>query len=303
MNQTPDATLLAELSAIVDRVKTNEPLSRHSTFGIGGPADFYVEVKTEKQMRDLWRWVREKNLPLFPIGQGSNLLISDKGIRGVVVRLKGELEEIVFDGETVRVGAGIMWPVLAKRCAEEGLSGVEPLVGVPGTVGGGLMSNAGTPEGDTGSLVESVDVLNPSGEVETVLRKDIDFRYRFSSLAGRFVLRAKLKLRRENKNVIIPRIQQQLDRRAKNQPLGTHNVGSIFKNPPGDHAARLVEDCGLKGYRIGGAQVSPKHANFIVNVENAKAQDVLDLVALIRKTVKEKHGVELDLEMVFVGEK
>jgi UDP-N-acetylmuramate dehydrogenase len=301
MSQTPSA-LAEELAPLVARVKPGELMSRHSTFGIGGPADFYVEVKTEAQAKSLMRWTRDRNLPLFPVGQGSNLLVGDKGLRGVVVRLRGELEEAVFDGEIVTVGAGAAWPSFAKKCAERGLAGAEPMVGVPGTIGGGLMTNAGTPEGDTGSLVESVDVLEPSGETVTVEKKDMVFRYRHSSLKGRFVLRARLKLRRENGNDIMARLQKQLDRRAKTQPLGTYNVGSIFKNPPGDHAARLVEAAGLKGLREGGAQVSPRHANFIVNADHATAADVRRLIDRIRREVAEKFNVQLELEVMPVGE-
>jgi UDP-N-acetylmuramate dehydrogenase len=295
-------SLLSELVPLVATVKADEPLGRHSTFGIGGPADYYVEVKTEEQARDLVRWTAERGLPLFPIGQGSNLLVGDKGLRGVVVRLRGEFEELSFADESVVAGAGVALPYLAKQCAERGLEGAEPLAGVPGTVGGGLMTNAGTREGDLGSLIESVDVITPAGEVASLRRDEIVFSYRKSDLAGRFVLRARLKLRRGDKNVILSKIQLQLTRRAQTQPLGTYNVGSIFKNPPGDFAARLVEAAGLKGHRVGGAQVSPRHANFIVNADRATAADVRALIDTVRRAVKEKFGVELELEIWQVGE-
>lgn len=294
--------LLAELTPLVARVKANEPLARHTTFGIGGPADFYVELADENQAANLVRWTRDRGLPFFPIGAGSNLLVGDKGLRGVVARLTGNFEKARFDGESVEVGAGATWPKFSKLCIAQDLAGAEPLAGVPGTIGGGLMTNAGVPEGDTASLVESVDVLDPSGRVSTWGKKDLVFSYRHSNLPGHFVLRARLKLRRENKNDIMDRLKKLMERRAKTQPLGTHNVGSVFKNPPGDHAARLVEASGLKGFRVGDAQVSPKHANFIVNLRHATAADAHQLISHIQKTVFEKHGVKLELEVWPVGE-
>lgn len=302
MSSPAASSRLEELKTLAPLVRPAEPLARHSTFGIGGPADFYVEIKTAEQMRNLFLWTKKQRLPIFPIGQGSNLLVSDKGIRGVVVRLRGEFEEVAFDGERVIAGAGVTLPWLAKYCAEQSLAGAEPFAGVPGTVGGALMTNAGTPEGDIGSLVEEIHLLDEEGQPRSLTKKQIHFSYRHSDLHGKFVLKARLKLRRGNKNDIMAAIQHQLDRRAKTQPLGTYNVGSIFKNPPGDFAARLVEAAGLKGLREGGAQVSPRHANFIVNAERATAQDVRRLIEKIRRTVREKFGVPLELEIWLVGE-
>jgi UDP-N-acetylmuramate dehydrogenase len=297
------ARLSDELAALVARVRASEPLARHSTFGIGGPADFYVEVETESQIQKLVVWARDHHLPVFPIGQGSNLLIADKGIRGVVVRLRGEFENIhAEDGDTLAAGAGVTWPRLALHCAHRGLAGAEGLVGIPGTLGGGLMTNAGTPEGDTGALVQEVRILTPEGRPEVLTRQDLHFSYRHSNLPGKLVLDVRLKLRRENKNDIMGRLRKQLSRRAQTQPLGTQNVGSIFKNPPGDYAARLLEAAGLKGFQIGGAQVSPRHANFIVNTGHATAQDVHRLIEAARRAVQEKFGVRLDLEVWPVGD-
>jgi UDP-N-acetylmuramate dehydrogenase len=299
---SPAASDLDELKSLVPLVKPGELLARHSTFGIGGPADIYVEAKTVPQARALFLWTKKRKLPLFPIGAGSNLLVGDKGIRGVVVRLRGEFEEVTFDGEQAEAGAGVTLPWLAKYCAERSLSGAEPLVGIPGTVGGALMTNAGTPEGDIGTLVASVDVLDEEGEVRSLARSEVHFSYRHSDLLGKFVLKARLKLRRGERNDIIAATQHQLDRRAKTQPLGTYNVGSIFKNPPGDHAARLVEAAGFKGFKWGGAQVSPRHANFIVNAERASARDVRELIEKIRAAVQEKFGLRLETEVWLVGE-
>jgi UDP-N-acetylmuramate dehydrogenase len=301
MTSSEAPAVLEELKAIVPGVKAGEPMSRHTTFAIGGPADFYAEVKTSDQLQAVSRFCAKRGLPLFPVGQGSNLLVGDKGIRGVVVHLAGDFETLEFRDEEVEAGAGVALPYLAKQCAERGLAGAEPFVGVPGTVGGGLMTNAGTREGDIGSLVERVEVLE-AGERRILEKKDLHFSYRHSNPPVRFVLRVWLKLRRGDKNVIIRNIQHQLTRRAQTQPLGTFNVGSIFKNPPGDFAARLVEAAGLKGHRVGGAEVSTRHANFIINVGRAKAEDVNRLIAHIQETVFSKFGVRLELEMWRAGE-
>lgn len=282
--------------------KTNEPLSRHTTWGIGGPADFFIEVQNRKGLAQLLDWAKERNVPLFPIGQGSNLLVSDKGLRGAVVRLRGEFEEMRFDGPLVEAGAGVMLPPLARAAAERGLSGAEPFVGIPGTVGGALMTNAGTPEGDIGRLVEAVEILDESGEIKRLEKKDVAFSYRHSSLAGAFVLSATLRLTPGVAAEIAARTEAQKTRRAERQPLGTKNCGSVFKNPPDDHAARLIEAAGLKGRVQGGARISPKHANFIENTGGATAEDVRALIDAAKTAVKEKFNVTLELEVWPVGE-
>ncbi len=288
--------------AVVPKAVAREPLARHSTFAIGGPADYFVEAETREQLEGLCRLCRDRRWPLFPIGQGSNLLVGDGGIRGVVVRLRGAFETISFEADVLIAGAGVLLPVLAKECAKRGLAGAEFLAGVPGTIGGGLMTNAGTPEGDLGSLVRSVEAVNADGIWETILRDKIDFSYRRSNLAGRLVTGAVLQLRAGNPRDIAELVEKQKTRRAEKQPLGTYNCGSVFKNPPGDHAARLVEAAGLKGRRIGGARISPKHANFIENDNHAAAADVKALIDLTRRTVKEKFGVDLETEVWTVGE-
>lgn len=293
---------LEDLRPITSKALAREPLSRHSTFAIGGPADFYVEVESRAQLTALARLCGERRWPLFMIGQGSNLLVGDGGIRGVVVRLRGEFEQMTFQGNAVTAGAGVMLPQLARACGQRGLAGAEAFVGIPGTVGGGLMTNAGTPEGDLGSLVQSVDLMTPEGAKETWGRDRLEFGYRRSNLAGRWVLSAALELKPGEARDIMALVEKQLTRRAERQPLGTFNCGSVFKNPPGDHAARLIEACGLKGHRIGGARISPKHANFIENVEKASARDAKALIDLARTTVKEKFGVDLETEVWSVGE-
>jgi len=280
-------------------VREDEPMSRHTTLAVGGPADHYVEVGSRDQLRRLNAFCRERGLPLFPVGQGSNLLVEDGGIRGVVVRLRGDFETFAFNGDEAAAGAGALMPALANACAEKGLAGAEFMAGIPGTLGGGLLTNAGTPEGDLGSIVQSVEVFD--GEFSSRPRERLEFSYRHANLGGNIVTAVVLKFRRGDPGEIRALMQRQLDRRAERQPLGTFNCGSVFKNPPGDHAGRLIEAAGLKGLRIGGARISPKHANFIENTEKAGAADVKALIDLARARVKERFGVELELEVWRAG--
>lgn len=294
--------LSEEFRALFPGAKTDEPLARHTTWGIGGPADFYVEIRTRQELTTLFQWTRSHGLPLTPIGQGSNLLVGDGGVRGVTLRLRGDFEALRFESDRATVGAAVLLPQLSRAAAERGLTGAEPFCGIPGTVGGALMTNAGTPEGDLGELVREVETLDADGVPRRLTRDQIQFSYRRSSLTGTLVLSVDLQLRPGDKNDILAAIDRQLKRRAERQPLGTKNCGSVFKNPPGDYAARLIETAGLKGLRVGGAQVSPKHANFIENVDRASAADVRALIETIQKTVRERAGVALDLEVWTLGE-
>lgn len=293
---------MAQLRGVSGKVIAGERLSRRTSLGVGGPADWFIEVETRDRLAALFSWARTKKVPLFPIGQGSNLLVGDGGLRGGVVRLRGDFEKLTFEGSQAEAGAGVLLPQLARAAAEKGLSGAEPFIGIPGTVGGGLMTNAGTPEGDLGALVSHVDVMEADGTVHRWDRDRLSFDYRRSNLAGRWVLGAGLLLRSGSSSAITALMEKQLARRSQRQPLSTRNCGSVFKNPPGDHAGRLVEAAGLKGLCVGGARVSPVHANFIENTGGATARDVRELIDRARRAVKERFGVELELEVWPVGE-
>jgi UDP-N-acetylmuramate--alanine ligase len=293
--------LLEAVPALATRVKAEEPLARHCTWAIGGPAELYIEIETLGELRGVQAFCRNERVPFFILGWGSNVLLPDEGLRGVVVRLRGEFEKIDINGERVTVGAGVHLPKLAKRCAEKSLSGTEALAGVPGTVGGALMTNAGTPRGVIGDVVDSVSVLNPDGTTQTLMRDQLDLRYRHSNLNGRWVVSASLVLKPSNNGDALQKMKAELEMRAKTQPLGTKNVGSVFKNPPNDFAARLIEAAGLKGHREGRVRVSPKHANFIENVGGATAKEALALIHRIQNTVKDKFGVDLVLEVNVVS--
>jgi len=218
--------------------------------------------------------------------------------------LRGEFEEMEFlPGHRVRAGAGVRVPQLVAACAERGLTGPEPIVGVPGTVGGALVMNAGTREGEIGPLVEEVSAFDRGTlEPRTLPRSALRFDYRRSNLENLVVTGVTLVLKPGDKADIIKRVQQLQQRRLQTQPIHTFNVGSTFKNPPGRFAAQMIEDAGLKGFSVGGARVSPKHANFFENFRDATAADVLALVEKVRGAVREKYGVELELEMKVVGE-
>lgn len=294
--------LTEELRFLFPSLKTDEPLSRHTSWGIGGPADFYLELKSRGELESLLAWTRAQGIPLTVLGQGSNLLVSDRGIRGVTVRLRGEFEQFLFSGDRVVAGAGVLLPQISRAAAERSLMGAEPFCGIPGTVGGALRTNAGTPEGDIGQVLRVAEVLDAQGRLRRLNRDEIHFAYRRSNLEGGIVVSVEIQLRPGNKSVILAVMDQQLKRRAERQPLGTKNCGSVFKNPPGDFAARLIEAVGLKGFRVGGAQVSPKHANFIENVDRATAADVHTIIDALRSAVQQRFGIELELEVWTVGE-
>lgn len=284
-------------------IRTEEPLWKHTTFKIGGPADFYAEVGTLTELSVALSWAREKKLPVFVIGWGSNILVQDGGIRGLVLRLRKVFEKVEWTPPWVYAGAGTHLPRLAKMSVSHGLTGLEPLVGIPGTVGGALISNAGTPRGEIGPTVERVDYVDWTGRPQSLEKPDLEFSYRSSNLSNRGVLTgAFLCLKPEGKNVIIRRIQEELSWRSQTQPVGTYNVGSIFRNPPGDFAGRLVEAVGLKGFKVGNAQFSLRHANFIVNSNRAPSHDVLSLIEQARARVADRFGIKLELEIKVVGE-
>jgi UDP-N-acetylmuramate dehydrogenase len=293
-----------KVKEICPKALLDEPMSAHTTFRIGGPADLYAELATMDELSRVWAALEASKTPSFILGWGSNLLVQDGGVRGAVLRLRGDFEKVEFPGgRLVRAGAGVRVPQLVTQCAERGLAGSEPLVGVPGTVGGALAMNAGTRDGEIGPLVREVSVLDPgTGKEKKIPASELAFSYRASNLQGRVILFGLLELNVGEKGDILKRVQANQQRRQQTQPIHTYNVGSIFKNPPGQFVAKLIEEAGLKGATQGGARVSPMHANFIENHSRASARDVLDLVARIQAEIKARSGVSLELEMKVVGE-
>lgn len=283
-------------------LRRDEPMSRHVSWRAGGNAElFFIPASVE----DLQVFLREldADMPIFWLGVGSNLLVRDGGLRGVVISATGILRNLErIDAYLVRAGSGVPCTQLARQCIRWGLGPSEFFAGIPGTVGGALTMNAGAHGGETWERVESVRTIDRAGEIH--LRSPAEYSVGYRSVTGpsnEWFLEATFRFE-PGVTASMDAMKQMLERRKATQPLGLPSCGSVFRNPPGDHAARLIEAAGLKGYRIGGAEVSPKHANFIINTGDATATDIEELIEHVRQTVIEQHGVELKHEVRIVGE-
>ena len=284
------------------RLRFEEPLAKHTHFGIGGEATAYIEVSTVSELAVLARFHKQWNVPIAVIGRGSNLLVSDTGFKGIGIRLVGELAKLEVTGNVVSVGAGLALPALSKMMSQRGLSGVEFAFGIPGSVGGALIMNAGAWGSSFGDVVTNVTVMDDTGELVNLTHAEAGFEYRHSGLDTYFcVTGATLALEPGDIDTITARMQTLFKQKVETQPFVEENAGCMFKNPPGDSAGRLIDISGLKGYRIGGAEVSTVHGNFILNIDNATAEDVLKLVAHIQQQVREKTGISLQTEVKRLG--
>ncbi|HWI52646.1 MAG TPA: UDP-N-acetylmuramate dehydrogenase [Symbiobacteriaceae bacterium] len=295
-----------ELRSIIrdpGRIHPNEPLSRHTTFRLGGPADFLIEVADRRELSGVLVLAQRESQPVYLLGRGSNLLVSDDGVRGIVLLLGGEFDRFSVDGTRVCAGGGYDLPKLAMKVGKLGLGGIEFACAIPGTVGAGLMINAGAHGGDMSQVVTSATVIWPDGREEAFTSEEIGFAYRTSKLqsTSAIVIEVVMDLHHGDEAAISEHIKHHLERRRATQPLNLPNAGSVFKNPPGDYAGRLIEQAGLKGLTEGGAQVSEKHANFIVNLGNGTARDVLTLMDRVRTLVQERFGVRLEPEVRIWG--
>lgn len=268
-------------------VRFEEPLAPHTTMKVGGPAEFFVEPRNEEELAAVFLAARECDLPVRFLGSGANLLVRDEGVRGAVLRL-GRFNRRV----DAHVQAGYNLAKLVHETVAEGLAGLECLAGVPATVGGAIAMNAGGRHGEIRDAIRYVDVMTPEGTIRRLSRREAGFHYRGASLGGAIVLGAGFELKPDPD--VRARYDAVLAAKKESQPLGTHNAGCMFKNPPGGHAGRIIDEHGLKGIRVGGARVSPRHANFIENEGGATASDVLRLVELVRGRVP----VALDLEIL-----
>ncbi len=278
-------------------------LARASTFRIGGPAELLAEVSIEASLARLVAAARELELPVHLLGLGSNVLFPDEGLRGIVVRLTGGLRRVRIRGGRVSAGAGAALAQVARRAARVGLAGLEALSGFPSTVGGAVYMNAGSYGTEIKDVVVSVRLVEPDGRRRRVAMAELEPVYRSTRLrgSGSIVTRALFELAAGDPAALLARIEALNAKRWAALPSGQPNVGSIFRNPPGDHAGRLIEACGLKGLALGGAQVSPKHANVIVNTGGATAADVLALMRRARDEVAGRFGVVLEPEVVLAG--
>jgi UDP-N-acetylmuramate dehydrogenase len=283
-------------------VLADVPLDRYSSFRIGGPATLLATPLDRDDLKVALAFARAEGLPVHILGGGSNLLIRDGGLRGIAIHLN-RFQHLERRAETVEAGAGVRVSRLLAFCCRQGLAGLEILSGVPGTVGGAVWGNAGAWGGSVADALAWVDLVTSAGEERRVSRGAVPFRYRGSGLpTGSVVVQAAFGLSADAAGVIRRRISGYLVRRNASQPVEFRSAGSIFKNPPGDFAGRLVEQAGLKGTRIGNAMISAKHANYIVNLGGARAADVLALAALARERVRSITGVDLELEIRVVGE-
>jgi UDP-N-acetylmuramate dehydrogenase len=283
-------------------VLRNEPMSKHTTWRVGGPADVYYSPRCRDELLDFVRSL-DAGTPVYFVGLGSNLLVRDGGVRGAVIATGQALNGLRHrGGGVVEAGAGVPCTVVARQCSRWALGPAEFFAGIPGSVGGALRMNAGAFGGETWEKVIDVDVVDRRGNVRTRGRDGYQVGYRqVRGPLEEWFLAARFKFD-EHYAAAADRIRTLVAERKASQPLGLPSCGSVFKNPPGDHAARLIEAAGLKGLRIGGAEVSPKHANFIINTGGATAADIEALIGQVRDTVEARHGVRLDTEVQFLGE-
>lgn len=283
-------------------LKAGEPLARHTSFRIGGPADLMAFPRDERELAAVLQAAAAARTAVMPIGNGTNLLAGDRGIRGVVVKMTRGFRAIERSGLALRVGAGCSLPRLVDYCLAHGLSGLEWAVGIPGSVGGALVMNAGAYGGQMSDVVTAVRGLLPTGRARTLRASALRFSYRHAEYpAGLVITGCTLRMKPGRPPLMRRAMDEWMAKRRFNQPLSLPSAGCIFKNPAGDSARRLIGLAGLRGSRVGGAQVSAKHANFIVNRGHASAKDVLALIRKVRALVARKTGVKLELELKLVG--
>ncbi len=287
-----------------DNVLADEPMSAHTTFKVGGPADYLVSPRSIEEVRDVIALCNSQSVPWMVIGNGSNLLVGDRGYRGVMIRTVENMQQIFVTGKTIVAQAGALLSAVARQALKHELAGMEFAAGIPGTIGGAMMMNAGAYGGEMKDIVSQVTILNENGQICQYTNEDMAFGYRDSVLAhDRLIaLEITLGLEEGNRDEIAAIMNDLAGRRSSKQPLEYPSAGSTFKRPEGYFAGALIEQAGLKGYRIGGAMVSDKHCGFVINIDHATADDVRRLIEHVKKTVFENSGVELTPEVRLTGE-
>jgi len=279
-------------------VETNYPLAKDTWYGLGGPADYFIRPETVEQLKTTARRCNENNIPIYVLGFGSNLLISDEGLRAAVIKLEAEkFARTQFDGEQLTAWAGAKLSELVLTCVKKGLSGIEALTGIPGSIGGAVRMNAGGNFGDIGAAIETVTLMDSQGNIFEKSKPELMFDYRRTNITAQFILNAQLKLVSADPEQIMQTVKEIWIYKKNNQPLNTRNCGCVFKNPRGVSAGALIDRAGLKGLQIGGAIVSEKHANFIIAEKGCKSRDVVRLIDAVKERVKEQFGIELELEI------
>lgn len=290
----------------VGKVLPNEPLANHTTMKIGGPADVLVEPKSLEKLQETMETINKYKVKWTAIGRGSNLLVSDLGIEGVVIKLGNGMDHLELEGEEVHVGGGYSLIKLVTIISKKGLTGLEFAGGIPGSVGGAVYMNAGAHGSDMSKVLKKAHILFEDGKMEWLTADELNFSYRTSILQKErpgICLEAVLNVEQGNREEVVAQLQKNKDYRRDTQPFSYPCAGSIFRNPLPDYAGQLIEKAGLKGHKIGGAKVSDMHANFIVNDDGAKAQDVLDLIEYIKETILEKYNIQLETEVEIIGRK
>ncbi|MBI4656744.1 MAG: UDP-N-acetylmuramate dehydrogenase [Elusimicrobia bacterium] len=291
---------------IKERFKANcrfdFPAKDITTYRIGGPVDALVYPENREDMKWLVKFVSAGKMPFFVLGSGSNVLVGDKGIRGVVA-LTGKMDQLEVSGSAVKAMSGAKWDKLVQVSAENGLTGLEKTSGIPGSVGGSVVMNAGAFGQETFDRLVSFEALDEKGNLLVLKKTDVKYSYRkVEGIRGLIIISAAFEFEKGDKSAVLAARKEALKKRMETQPLDSASAGSVFKRPQGDYASRLIDACGLKGLTIGGAQVSAKHAGFIINLGNASASDIYKLIRKVKTEVKIKTGVELELEQILVGD-
>ena len=308
MKETGDTPLAGELKVVPGlKIKASEPLARYTSMKIGGPADLFIDVENVAGLTQVVRTLKRRDTNFCVLGNGSNVLVSDRGVRGAVIHLTGEFKRVEWrqEGEIVRVRVGAAFAVtqLVREAARKGCAGLEFAEGIPGTIGGALYMNAGAYGSEFEKVVDEIEGIADRGDSIRFTRGQMTFAYRDSHLpAGMIVTQVCMRLAVEDAAKVSARVRELVARRKASQPSGHPNSGSMFRNPPGDFAGRLIEAAGLKGKKMGQAQISERHGNFIVNLGGAEAEDVRQLMELARAEVKNRFKVELEPEVRLMGE-
>ena len=305
MKKLDAVKLLACMNKAGLRPRYDVNMKGFTSLKIGGTADVFIDVGNIYELKEVIKFAHKNRIPVFVLGKGTNILVKDKGIRGIVIRLRKEFEKINFYGSRVKTGAGSLLSKLIRESTKRGLAGLECMAGIPGTVGGACLINAGTREGEIGDRIINVICLTKEGKVRKINKKDIKFEYRHTDLPERklIITEVEMELYRDKRENCENRIMNFLNRRKQTQPLNFPNAGCIFKNPASRlSAGALIENAGLKGKRVGDIEISVVHANFIINRGDGTARDVIRIIKLIESKVKREFDIQLEKEIIIVGE-
>lgn len=298
------AAVVEALRGIVpeENILLQEQMAGHTTFRIGGPADCFLQLENEEQLQKVQKYLNLVEVPYFILGNGSNLLVSDKGYRGIILQVGQKMSDIRVVGNTIVAQAGALLSQVSKTACVHGLTGLEFAFGIPGTLGGGVVMNAGAYGGDMSQVVTKVRVINKEGEIMELDNGTMEFGYRHSSIKNQSftVTEVTLQLEEGDRREIFAKMEELVAKRKAKQPLGNPSAGSTFKRPEGHFAGKLIMDAGMRGFQIGGARVSDKHCGFIINMGNATSDDVRDVIEEVQARVKERFHVELEPEIIFL---